>query len=115
MSEEFSGDSILESCSPLDEICALSHQLPENAHIFRWHSGAGYEVSPEELSQSLCIYLVSLDLDFWDGSHLEWISQHYLKSSFLDSLVDELPDARRLEGKLSPLKASQELVQFVLG
>jgi hypothetical protein len=54
-----------------------------------------------------------------DGDELErarWESNlSSFESSFLDSLVDELPDAGGLEDELGVLESVQELIEFVLG
>ena len=86
-------DSILEACGLLDEICALSHELPQIAHILGRDPGSLDEVRSKQLSQGFSIDLVGLDPGFCNGSHFERMSQLYLEPSLLDSLVDELPDA----------------------
>ena len=87
-------DPILETRGLLDEIRALSHELPEIAHILRGYPGSRDEVRSEQLSQRVGIDLVRLDPGFRDCSDLQWMSQLYLEPSLLDPLVDELPDAR---------------------
>lgn len=114
-SEEFSGYPVLESRSPLYEICALSHELPEVAHILGRHPGSRDEVRPQQLGEGLGIDLVGLDPRLCDGSHFQRMSQDSLEPSFLDAFVDELPDAGGLEDELGVLEPAEELVQFLLG
>jgi len=109
-------DSILEARGLLDEICALSHELPEIAHILIWNPGPWNEIRPQQLSQGLGIHLVRLDPCFSNGSDLHRMSQLYLESSLLDPLVYELPDACRLKDELGILEPVEESIElFVRG
>jgi hypothetical protein len=106
---------VLEPSGLVHEICAVSHKLPEVAHILGEYPSSRNEVRPEELGQGPRIDLVCLDLGFRDGSGLQRMSQHRLEPSLLDALTEELPDIGRLEDEHSVLEPVQEAVEFLLG
>jgi len=112
-SSEYLGmDPVLEPRRLSDQICALSHELPEIAHILRRYPGPRDEVRPQQLSQCLGVDLVRLDLGFGYRSHLQRMSELHLEASLLDSFVDELPDASGLEDELGILEPVHESIEL---
>ena len=107
---------VLEPRRLPDEVCALSHPLPEVSDVPGRDPGPRDEVGSQQLSQRLGVDLVRLDLGFGYRSHLQRMSELHLEAFLLDSFVDELPDARGLKDELGIPEPVQEPIElFVRG